>query len=424
MTDPTRAGTAPAVRVKAFAALQNPGFRVYLLGSSAAMMADNVEHVISYWVAFQKFSSPALAGFAVVSHWLPFLLFSIHSGKLADRFDPRRIIQLGMALFMAVSVAWSVLILTDELRIWHAMVLLTLHGIAGVLWSPASMLLLHDIAPEEQLQSAVRLSASGRYLGTLLGPAVGSGLLLTLGPGYGLLANTLIYLPLMLWLWKAPVGPRFRITAPIVAAANRGFADVMATLRAVADNRTLISMTILAGGTSFFIGNSYQAQMPGFALSLGHGDPGITYSMLLAADAAGALIAGIVLESRGLLEARPATAIVLAMVWCIALAGFAMTSLYPLALLLLFVAGFMELSFNAMAQTLVQVNAPPGLRGRVIGVYSMAGMGLRMFSGFTVGMLGAVTGIHWSLALSALVLLALSGALLKGLNRSNVASSS
>ena len=49
---------------------------MYLLGNALAMMADSIEHVISYWVAFQKFQSPALGGFAVLSHWLPFLLFS------------------------------------------------------------------------------------------------------------------------------------------------------------------------------------------------------------------------------------------------------------------------------------------------------------------------------------------------------------
>ena len=66
------------------------------------MMADSIEHVISYWMMFEKFHSPALGGFAVISHWLPFLLFSIYSGALADRFDPRRIIQIGMVLFMLV----------------------------------------------------------------------------------------------------------------------------------------------------------------------------------------------------------------------------------------------------------------------------------------------------------------------------------
>lgn len=376
-------------------------------------MADNVEHVISYWVIFQKFASPALAGFAVISHWLPFLLFSVYAGALSDRFDPRRIIQLGMLLFMSVSVVWGLLFLTETLQMWHAMVLLVVHGLAGVLWSPASMLLLHDIVPPDQLQSAVRLNSSGRYLGMLLGPALGNALLLTLGTAYGLFANVLIYLPLTLWLWKAPYGPRFRSVQPaMVAAANRGFADVLATLRVVADNPVLISMTILAGAASFFVGNSYQPQMPEFAHAFGHGDPGVTYGMLLGADAAGALTAGIVLESRGMLRPNPVTAVALALAWCASLAAFALTSVYAMALPLLFLAGFMELSFNSMAQTLVQINAPAPLRGRVIGVYSMAALGMRMFSGITVGMLGAIIGIHWSLALSGIVLFALISALL------------
>jgi hypothetical protein len=51
------------------------------------MTADNIEHVISDWVMFQKFHSPTLGGFAVISHWVPFLLFSFHAGALADRYD-------------------------------------------------------------------------------------------------------------------------------------------------------------------------------------------------------------------------------------------------------------------------------------------------------------------------------------------------
>jgi hypothetical protein len=64
-----------------------------------------------------------------------------------------------------------------------------------------------------------------------------------------------------------------------------------------------------------------------------------------------------------------------------------------------------------MAQTLVQINAPQEIRGRVIGLYSMSALGLRAFSGVTVGILGSLIGVHWSLALSAMLLLALTGAL-------------
>jgi MFS family permease len=147
--------------------------------------------------------------------------------------------------------------------------------------------------------------------------------------------------------------------------------------------------------------------MPEFGRDLGHGDPDVSYSALLGADAAGALTAGLVLESRGLLQPNPRSAFILAMLWCCALTGFALSTSYPLALVVLFAAGFLELSFYSMAQSLVQLHAPAPIRGRVIGLYSVAALGLRTFSGVTVGIAGGFIGIHWSLALSAMALLAI-----------------
>src|SRR5476649_575009 len=107
-------------------ALSNPGFRIFLATFMLAMMADNIEHVISYWVAFQKFHSAALGGFAVISHWLPFLLFSVGVGSLNDRFDSRRLIQIGAVSFMLSSLGWCYFFVTDTLTIPWAMCLLVL----------------------------------------------------------------------------------------------------------------------------------------------------------------------------------------------------------------------------------------------------------------------------------------------------------
>jgi len=390
--------TAPP---QSFGALRHPVFRGYFFVAAAAMMADSIEHVISYWIMFEKFQSPALAGFAVISHWLPFLLFSLWSGGLADRYDPRRLIQLGMALFMAASIGWGVLFLTDSLEMWHAAALLILHGCAGVLWSPAAQIFIHDIVEGEHLHSAIRLTATARWLGLLFGPAVGGVILLALGPAWGILFNALIYIPVIVWLARAPWKRREMPADRKV----RAIADVVATWRAVAGNRVITSMVVLVGCASLIVGNAYQAQMPEFAHDLGHPDGGITYSALLGADAAGALAAGLILEGRGLLPPNPRTALVLAILWCVAIGAFALASSYPLALLLLFAAGFLELAFFAMAQTLVQVNAPAQVRGRVIGLFAMSALGLRAFSGLTVGLGGSLIGIHWSLAISAAVLL-------------------
>lgn len=89
-----------------------------------------------------------------------------------------------------------------------------------------------------------------------------------------------------------------------------------------------------------------------------------------------------------------------------------MATSYPLALDLLLVAGFLDLSFNTMAQTLVQLHAPSDIRGRVIGLYQTAALGLRAFSGVTIGIGGSMIGIHWSLGLSAAMLLVLTLTLL------------
>jgi len=394
----------PATEHRAFAALANFDFRIYLICSIAAMMADNIEHVISYWVIFQKFNSPALGGFAVVSHWVPYLLFAGYTGALADRFDIRRLIQIGMLLFMGVSVSWGVMFLTGTLTMWKAASLLVVHGLAGVIWIPASQVLIHQIVHAEQLPSAVRMNSTGRYMGFLVGPALGAGLLLVFGPSYGILCNALIYAPLFLWLIRAPYGAAVADRG-LSARAIGGFSDIWATMRVVAANPVLLSMTVLVGASSFFVGNAYQAQMPGFARDLGHGRADFSYSALLAADAAGGLAAGLILESRGLLPPNSRTAFLLAMIWCCALLAFARADFYAMAIVTLFIAGFVELAFNAMAQSLVQIHAPDQIRGRVIGVFSMASMGLRTFSGLSVGLLGASVGIHRSLALSAAALL-------------------
>ena len=217
-----------------FAALRIPAYRQYFSFSLMSMMADNIEHVISYWVMFQTFHSAALGGFAVISHWVPFLLFSLYTGALADRYDCRRLIQVSQALFMLASLSWGLLFLAGKLQMWHAVVLLVIHGFAGVIGAPATQLIIHDMVPPEDLPSAIRLNASSRYLSILLGPAVGGGLMLLLGPAWGLLTNVLIYLPFTILL------TRFPYTGHAVRGAGRkvqafGLADawnVFTTVRA------------------------------------------------------------------------------------------------------------------------------------------------------------------------------------------------
>src|SRR6266850_1369696 len=290
--------TIPERKV-AFAALHHRDYRRYFIVNLFSAMGDNIEHVISYWLLYQKFHSPVLAGFAVISHWTPFLFFAVYFGALADRHDCRRVIQAAQVMYASVSLIWGILFLTDTIQVWHACVLLVIHGMAGVLGSPGSQLIIHDIVGREYLQSAVRLNSTGRNIAVLFGPAVG-------------------------------------------------------------------------GATSLLVGNAFQAQMPGFAHDFGHEKQDWAYSILLGANAGGAAIGGLLLEGTGMLRPNARNAAISSILWCVAIVGFAMSTNYLLAIALLFCAGFLNLTFLSMAQTLVQLQAPTQLRGRLIGLFNMS----------------------------------------------------
>jgi MFS family permease len=396
---PAAPGVAPP---RKFAALRNPDCRPYLFGAAMAMMADNIEHVITYWVLWQKFHSPALTGFEVISHWVPFLLLSVSFGGLADRYDCRRVIQCAQVLFMLVSAAWGVLFLTGSLQVWEACVLLVLHGMAGSLWTPAEQLMLHDFVGTADLPSAVRLNATFRSLGILFGPVVGSVLLLGLGSTAGIFVNIAFYLPLTLYLFRTRFTGHTRDHG--VARPRVGVLDSIRVLRRVGTDHTLVSMIILGGLGSFFIGASMQSSMPIFAQDLGAGAAGTAYGVLLFANGAGGVIGGFLLEATGRIRPNVTAAVVSTAVYGVSTFFFALTASYPLAVLLLVVGGVANLASMSIGQTVVQLRAPAADRGRVIGVYGVSANGLRAGSGFTVGVLGTAIGIHHSLGLSSAAL--------------------
>ena len=148
------------LKVQRFPALSVPHFRLFAVGNGLSMTGDNMEHVIGYWVIWQVTHSPFWLGYAVVAHWLPFTLFSLYSGSLADRTNYRSLMQLAQGIYILVSLSWGYLFLTDQIEIWHISVLLVCHGIAGLIYGPSSMLIIHDMVGADKLVSAISLNAS------------------------------------------------------------------------------------------------------------------------------------------------------------------------------------------------------------------------------------------------------------------------
>ena len=366
-----------------FGALYHRDYRNYFLLALIGMTAESIEHVASYWVIYESFHSPTLGGFAVISHWVPFLLFSVYAGALADRFDCRKLIQIAQGLLMLVSLTWGLLFLTGALRGWHAAALLMLHGMAGVLVSPPIQLIVYDIVGPEHLASAIRLNAISRYISMLIGPAVGGAIMLALGSGVALLLNVLLYLPLTLYLFGMPYTGHGSAGREPRRVLRLGLAEARRLLGEVRSEPRIIRMIVLAGATSFFVGTAFQAQMPEYAHQHGSEHVDVWYTVLFSANAAGAVMA-----------------------------IFPFAHGYAAAVTLLVLGGVFNIAYTSMAQAVVQILAPPDLRGRVVGLFNTSMLGLRAGSGLTVGVIGALIGVELSLTLSALVVVAIALGLL------------
>ncbi|BDZ46589.1 MFS transporter [Naasia aerilata] len=308
-----------------FAALRAPWYKGYLGGAMLMMTGDLTEHAITYWVMWQSFHSVPLAGFAVVSHWLPHLLLSIPLGALADRFDCRRIVQVAAALFMSVSVGWAVLIGTGTLQPWHCMVLLIVHGLAAAIWGPAEQLMLYDMVGPEELPGAVRLMATGLNVGALVGPAVGAALLFTVGPVLGLAVNVLIYVPFIVYLFLTPFTGHVR-----VAHRERvRLLDIVHVLREVPRYPAILIAMVLQGAVAFFVGTAFVPLLPDFGDILGLSQSGLGYGLLLVSMAGGAVIGGITLEAIGRIRVSTRLSVGTGLVFAVAVAVFAVSRSFP-----------------------------------------------------------------------------------------------
>jgi MFS family permease len=386
-----------------FGALRARWYKSYLTGGSLLMAGDNAEHAITYLAMWQLFESPLLAGFAVISHWLPHLLFSIPFGGLADRFDCRRIIQISCGLFIAASISWGVLLLNEALQPWHCVVLLVVHGFASALWHPANQVMLYDMVGEKDLPSAVRLMATGLSLGQLVGPALGAVLLFTIGPAWGMLANTLFYVPFLIHLALSPFDGHQRRASGTIPRVRLG--ELLATVRVLPRYPNILLVIVLQGAVGLLIGVALMPLLPEFGELLGQVESGLGYGLLLVAMSVGAVTGGLLLESVGRLRATPLVSAVSELVFAACVLGFALSRVFPLSLALLVVAGAASILSLSTSQTVVQLEAPTEQRGRFIGAFNTTNMGFRVGSGVLVAILGALVGIPAAVALAAGTLL-------------------
>ena len=368
-----------------FAALEVPTFRWYWIASWISSTGDGMENVIRNVLIVQLAgaAAPFWLGMMVFAHWIPFTLFSLYGGVLADRYDNRKVQIVAQLLLMAaaVGVAWATL--AGVVTTWWIFAFLLLHGFAGAIGNPAQQTLIHAIVGRDRLLSAVSLNSSSRQLSQIVGPAVAGFIVIAFGPGWGFLINAMTFIPLLLVLTLIRVKPLAeRSRAPILRSLRDGVSFVRGRPLIAA----LISAEMLA---VIFLGHTFHSFLVLFAYDVLRVDA-LGYSFLLVGSGIGAVGAAVYLAYARAHAGRFVVAA--AMVEMVAIVLFALSTSYALSFLLLVVVGASAVITQSLTNTTIQVSAPNELRGRVMGAYTFGTQGMRVLNGPILGGLAILFG--------------------------------
>ncbi len=367
---------------RALAPLRNRPYRTYLGGHAVASTGVWMQNIATDWLVLELTGSPAAVGITMACQFAPVLLLGLHAGMLADRFPKRTLLLITQTCFLLLTATLAALTLTGAARVELVWLLALLGGCVTAVDGPARQAFAGELVPAEHLRGAVSLNSAVFQTSRLLGPAVAATLISTVGTGWAFAATAACFTAPLVALSLLRPADLLSPAGAGGAGAERG--SVRAALRHVRE-RPHVAMTIVLVGVVGTFGLNFPVVLTAMASEELGGGPqlyGAFNTALALGSTAGALLAG----------TRATTRLRLIVAAC---AGFgllqAAAALAPSAavfLVVLVAVGLVNLAFQAMANSSVQLWVDPALRGRVMGLYLLAFVG-----GTPVGapLVGAVT---------------------------------
>lgn len=371
-----------------YSALRIPALRHYLLGNILAISGMQMEMLAVRWELYERTRNPLDLGYVGLVQVLPVLALALVAGHAADRFNRRTIVVIAL-----VAVIGSALGLA-AVSLWQGPLLavygcLLVNGTARAFLQPAKQALLPQLVDREQFSNAVTWNSGGFQLATVVGPAIGGFLLYAFRwPAviYGLnAAAATIYVVLLLLVKLRPVEKRPQeVTLRSLLAGVRFVWNTQVVLGAMA----LDMFAVLLGGATTLL--------PIYAKDiLQVGPSGLGW--MEAAPALGALVMSMVLAHRPVMD-RAGTKLL----W--AVAGFGVSMIvfgasrsFAVSLVALFISGAVDMISVVIRQTLVQLQTPDSMRGRVSavnGVFISTSNELGGYeSGLTASWFGTTTSV-------------------------------
>ncbi|MHB1511372.1 MAG: MFS transporter [Acidimicrobiales bacterium] len=377
---------------RTFSALRVPNFRRYYIGQAISLVGTWMQSIAQSWLVYVLTHSATDLGLAVAIQTIPVLVLGPYGGVIADRVDKRRLMIALQAAMGVQALVLGILTVLGAVRFWEILVLALILGINNTFENPARQAFVLEMVGPDEVRNAVSLNSTLLNAARAIGPAVAGILIATVGDGICFLLNAVSFIAVVFSL--ATMDPKLLQPSPPAGRAKgqvrEGFRYVARTPRLAVP---LVMMAIV--GTLAY---EFQVVLPVLAKATFHGGAE-AYGFMTAAMGIGAVLGGLVTAARGKTGLRPFT--VAAGGFALAIAIAAVSPVLSIELVGLAIVGYASVSFLAIGNTTLQLEADPSMRGRVMSLWAVAFLGTTPIGGPLLGWIIAVSSGRVGLGVGA-----------------------
>jgi predicted MFS family arabinose efflux permease len=364
-------------------ALTYRDFRVLWAGACTSSIGTWMQKVAQSWLVLTLTNSPFYLGLDAFLGEMPILLLVLVGGVVADRHDRRRILLVSQYVQMSTAFALALLVFFDVVRIWHILALSTITGTAQAFGSPAYQSLLPSLVRRDEVPNAIALNSIQFNLARIIGPLAAGVALAALGSAACFAVNGLSFLVVIASLLSL----RGVSSPPVTARSVRD--ELLGGLRFVRGHGPIRAFMFLAFCTAL-LGSPVLTLLPVMVQKVFHQGPA-GFSWMMAFSGAGSVLGALTVAWLGRFSRMARTALTLQGLLGLVLVAFAASRLLPLSYALLFCGSLAMMMVFSLLTSLVQLEAPDDMRGRVMSIYTMAFRGGTPLGAIAAGALAART---------------------------------
>ena len=396
---------------RTFASLRNRNFRIFFTAQIVSVTGTWMQSIAQMWLVLHLTGSGFALGITAALQFTPMLLLGTWGGLLADRVDKRKLLMVTQGVAGVVALVLAGLTLGGAVQLWMVYVLAFALGTVNVFDNPTRQSFVTEMVGKEQVINAVGLNSAVFTLARVIGPAIAGVLIAAVGTGWCFLYNGLSYFPVVFALMLMRPSELLR-SRP----APRARGQIRAGIRYAWNKPELRFplLLMLVVGTFAFNFSVLMPLMASFVFKSGAS----TFGLLMSFMGAGAFVGALVSANR----ARPSHRLLAfaGVAFGGLLIGAALAPTLPIELFVLLPLGAAMVTFQATANSLLQLNSDSAFRGRVMALYVMVFLGTTPIGGPIVGWVAQQFGARVGLGLGGLATLIASAAILWGLGHWHV----